>query len=389
MDAVAAMRKAQAEKYRRTEESEKPHDRKCGDCSLSVYSAQVCPATGIRHDLDRVKVIGGVAVDADHKVFTGKELVSAIDGVRVKWQPARTAKVLIDHTAANIFQTFILQREWKLQRMGILYGTYDAAAQVVSVHCIYEGEQHGDEHTVTATEDAREARVDKLAELLGLRRVGVIMSHPPRDMTEMVLSGRELLYLAREQSRFGDECVLITIAPNPDTMQIDAQAWQGTRQCVNLFQLGFLAEHEDDIRYISSTQPLEIAQEDVDARGKKSCVIRAPATAVDTQWMTAYCAVESFASPVVGNLFVRTGRPGAEPVAFTHLRTYMSDAKRKHLPFVERIADFHVLIFLMEHVFSLRDDVPALARAVVAKDARAAEGFEHILAEHMRAVGAN
>jgi hypothetical protein len=42
-------------------------------------------------------------------------------------------------------------------------------------------------------------------------------------------------------------------------------------------------------------------------------VIRAPATAVDTQRMTAYRAVAAFASPVVGNLLVRTGRTGTAP----------------------------------------------------------------------------
>jgi nuclear protein localization family protein 4 len=382
---VVEMRRLMAERYKKARPEDKPQPPpECPECGQALYSSKVCPFSGRLHDRDKLTVVGGTAVDKDKRIFTSKELVAAIDAVRVRWQPARVSKVRMDTDAAAIFQTFVLQRAWKLQRIGIMYGTYDEATTSVSVHAVYEPEQIGSETSVDVMPDPREQRVDKLAQMLGLRRVGIIMTHPPRDTDEIVLEGKELLFLAREQSRFGDHCVLFAISPDPGSQEIQAQAWQASEQCVHLFQIGLLSESEEDTRYVASTQPLEIAQDDRDAKGHQKCVIKEPAKAIDARWMTAHVAVEAFSSDVVGNRFVRISRPGEAPPTTQNLRRFLEDPKRKALPVAEQIRDFHVLIFLMEKVFDLQHDMPRIVKAVMTRS-KLQEADESVLRANLKA----
>jgi len=386
---VLEMRKLMAERYRQTPASEKPHIRECSECKKPVYASEVCAVTGRYHDLDKKKIIGGTLVDADQKKVTGSDLVKAIDGVRVKWQAARTVKVQVDADSAAIFQTFVLQRQWKLQRFGIMYGTFDSASNAVTVHSVYEPEQRGvGESSFEVLPDAREEKVDRLAALLGLSRVGIMITHPARHSDEMILSGREIMLLAREQSRFGDHCVCVAIAPNPETKEINAQAWQASEQCVHLYRIGLLSEHPSDVRFCHSSQPLELAQDEVDAKGKKQCIIKEPSHSVDCRWMIGYCAVESMTSSIVSSRFMRISRPGEAPPTLTNLQNFLKDPKRKDKKFVEKLSDFHVLVFLTEHLFDIKSDMPLICDAVVRRDNEPVAAFEELINAHIDAAKA-
>ena len=384
---IIEMRRMMAERYKSACIEDKPQDRMCPDCEKSVYSSKICSITGRLHELHIPgrKVLGGKIVDTSKKSMDGKELIQAIDGVRVKWQAARTALVEIDNDAASIFQTFVMQRQWKLQRYGIMYGKYNEKENKIVVHSVYEPEQQGSETSFEPLSDAREERVDRLAKMLGLRRVGLIITHPPRNVNEIVLSGKELMMLAREQSRFGDECVLLAVSPNPETMQINAHAWQASQQCVHLYQIGLLFEHPADIRFCQSREPLELAQEDTDQKGHKKCIIKEPSHAVDTRWMTGPTAVGSITSDVIGSRFVRISRPGEAPPDFSNVKNFFEDPKRKHRPFVEKIADFHILIYLMESLFDINSDMPLICQSILAKDAQGVSVYEDLINAHMQA----
>jgi nuclear protein localization family protein 4 len=385
---VLEMRRLMAERYKKARPEDRPQVQLCPDCGKSdCFGTKICPVTGKRRDADKVNFVGGTAVDKDKRVFTSKELVQAINAVRVKWQPARVAKVRVDSDAAGIFQTFVLQREWKMMRYGIMYGTVDKATAEVTIHCVYEPEQVGLETRVETQKDARVERVDALAGYLGLQRVGVVLTHPPRDTDECTLEAHELLMLAKEQSIHGDHCILLAIAPNPASQEIEAHAWQASEQCVQLFQVGMLKPSEEDTRFVHSTRPLEIAQEDRDARGREKCIIKEGSNEVDAHWMTAYVAVEAVGSDLIGNRFVRITRPGEMPPTFANLRRFLDDPKRKSLPLVEQLRDFHVLVFLMENVFDWKCDMPAIAEAVVTRNKNGLAAYETVLREYMRSAG--
>lgn len=215
----------------------------CPDCGEPTYKSKLCASTGQYHDMDKKKIIGASVVQG--RVINSSQLMEAIECSRVKWVPSRTQLVKTDTQSLNIFQSFVMGMDWKLQRYGILYGTYDADSHVIEAHAIYEPEQVGNAYTFdyTSTPDPRIEKVDTLAGYLGLRRVGCVCTHPPRDPDTIVLSAREMLLCAREQSRFGDECVLLTMAPNmQEDGVVECQAWQVSPQCVNLYRMGMLHE---------------------------------------------------------------------------------------------------------------------------------------------------
>lgn len=381
---LAALRRQKAQEYKQAPPDAKPKIQICGECNHSVYDAPICPVSGYYHGQKKEHLVAGLLVDASKRQFTGSELMAAIDAVRIRWQPSRTQLVKADSTSLNIFQSFVYGLNWKMQRYGILYGTYDEVTRAVSVHSVYEPEQIGSETSFTMQPDAREERVNEIARLLGLKRVGCICTHPPRDEATVTLSGQELLLCAKEQSRFGDHCILITMGPNVETGHINAQCWQASEQCVQYFRMGILSEDPEDIRHVRSSIALEIAQEDTDKSGHKKCVIKESSCVLDTRWMTSYIAVEPFTSNVVGNSFIRISRPGNAPPTFANLRNFIQDSRRNRLKFVEQIADFHVLVFLAERAFSVKSDMPIITEAILAKDSQSIAAYEEMIREYLK-----
>ncbi|KAG5476998.1 hypothetical protein LSCM1_05332 [Leishmania martiniquensis] len=401
MSARDSLRLLREEQRRRFEMAKKEGNtsevRKCDACQQPVYSVNVCPASGLFHDLDKKKIIGGTVVTSN--VISSSQLMAAIDQTRVKWVPSRTHLVKVDAQSINIFQSFVAHMDWNLQRYAILYGLYDDAAHTIEVHAAYEPEQHGNAYTFEPLPDPHLDKVDKVAKTLGLRRVGVACTHAMRDPEQILLNYRELLLCAKEQSRYGDECALLTVAPavmpsaehcgktnaagecsagptaassgstRDSTIAVSCQAWQTSPQCVHLYRLGVLQEPPDgeaalqDVekaRQVHCTMPLEVAQTDTDPSGHRRFLTKAPSTEIDTRWFTSYIAVQQFESPVVRGAFMRLSRPGMPPPGLQNLRNYMSDPKRKGMSFAETIADFHVLVYLLTQIFTSDDELHAL-----------------------------
>lgn len=411
-DLVRQLAEERRKRYEQLQAEDRPKVDVCPHCHEASYLKEVCPATGLFHNMAKKSVLG--RSDMDGKFINTADLMGAIERTRIKWSPSRTQLVKADADALNIFQSFISQMEWGLQRYGILYGQYDEKTATVEAHAVYEPEQHGNSYLFELLDDPRIAKVDRIAQLLGLRRVGVICSHPPRDMEKIVLSVREMLLCAREQSRFGDECVLLTVSPSTSGERdglIECQAWQTSSQCIYLYRMGMLHEPTiaelrgaastntdpatggvttadplsipEEARLVGSTVELEVAQEDRDSQGRQRFTAQAPSKLVDTRWFTSYIAVQQFSSGVVRSLFMRISRPGMAPPTFQNLKNYLQDPKRRNASFAEKIADFHVLVFLAE-VFSIEDDLPTLAEAaqlrVMTDEAR---NYEAILAEYL------
>lgn len=461
---MAEIRRAAAARYRSTPEEDKPHIRVCDSCGESVYSSKVCRVSGIMHDADKYKFVGGMAIkEGTSHIINGEQFVNAINATRIKWEAARVQICKVDSDSINLFQSFVMRLQWRLMRYGICYGKVnnsDAATSnggiipSIEIHTIYEPDQIGHEDYFTpVTNDPNLANADRIAELLGLRRVGLVCTHQARDAEEMVLSAKELMMLAREQSIYGDHCCLVTLAPNLETGQVNAQAWQASKQCVNLFQLGMLSapmaesekreliaksalaeaagsiggghtlgggksgkaggsgraeiaegsavkhpphhvdgdDEEEGVAeaMVYSTHKLEVAQEDTTQVGgstHKRVIIKEPSSKVDARWMTGFVAIEAFASPVISNTFIRLGRPQDEPPTLLNVHNYLSDPKRTRLPFCQKIANFHNLIFLASTVFDIQHDMPTVIQGIVTKQNNLLEGYEALLKEYIRSV---
>jgi nuclear protein localization family protein 4 len=390
---IQKLRRSLAEKYRNAGQEVKPQIKLCDDCNQDIYSSQICQMSGILHNKNKI-MIGGKFFDKDKTAFTSGELISAIDAMRVKWQVARTKKTQIDFDSINIFQSFVTQNNWKIQRYGIMYGKYDIAQNLVSVHTIYEPEQLNsqDSFKLIFTKESmlKEKQVDKLASYLGLQRVGIILTHLPRNENDFVVSGKELMLIAKEQSKFGDCCVLLSLSPNIKSKEIEAHVWQASEQCVNLYQMGMFSEenYKFDDKYLITTQPLEVSQDEKDEKGKTICAIKKPSNMIDTHWMIAPVAIEQFNSDIICNKFIRINRPEnlTPPPNFNNLAIFLETQKKaKKLPFPQRLKDFHVLIFLMQNIFDINSDMPHIIEAIKKNDEDGLKVFRKIMKEKMMA----
>nr|CCC89634.1 conserved hypothetical protein [Trypanosoma congolense IL3000] len=381
------LRLERQQRYKQLSEGERPRIVPCPDCGEPPHIKEICPATGIVHNREKRRIVGGAVVNSN--MIRSSELMEAIDRSRVRWVQSRTRLVRTDVTSLNVFESFVRQCNWSLQRYGVLYGTYNATTFTIEVHAIYEPEQEGNTQTFTVLQDDRIATVDLVAKQLGLRRVGVVCTHGPRDTSEMALSARELLLCAREQSRFGDECVILTVSPNVTTGRTECQAWQASPQAVHLYSLGLLAENpvadvKDDNRgetseagtsgstaaasgatgrFVYSSIPLEVAQEQRDASGHPQVVTKAPSHK-GRNLLVYRLHRRAVISPVVRNSFVRISRPGMSPPTRENLRTYLEDPKRKGMKMLQRLADFHVLVFLACNIFSVDKEVKVIINAI-------------------------
>ncbi len=127
--------------------------------------------------------------------------------------------VSLDQNSANAFQSYLRTFAFQRQRFGFLYGKFVEEEmseeeknklpknetlfgtelpgteiqhvvknQKVLVEAIYEPPQEVDGDGFVALEDPMEEKVEALAEMLGLRKVGWIFGHPPREVSFEPLS---------------------------------------------------------------------------------------------------------------------------------------------------------------------------------------------------------
>lgn len=394
MAELARLRAAKHAEYSRLSAEQKPQIQRCAVCGEEPYRVPVCHVSGLLHNLDQKRLIGGVLVDQECRSIHGQALMEAIGNTRVRWQANRTQLVRVESSIVKIFQSFAFSTGWGMQRYAILYGQYDASTKIITAEAVYEPRQHGNGFSfqaLSATEDpqewkeeqASERRANQLASALGMRRVGVLCSLPLRKAgsgtgsgstgSGTALSSRELLRCAMEQSIYGDECVLLTIAPQQPQEHQDSpsaasaamascqcEAWQATSQCVSLFQSGLLSEcsdfdrlRSDNLRtlVVEASVALEVTEEVRDpGSGRVGFQNLAPSKHVDTRWFTGCVGVEGLQSsqPRLTNLFMRRNRPGMPNPTPANVKTYLTDPKRASLPFISRVSDFQLLLYLQD-----------------------------------------
>ena len=106
-------------------------------------------------------------------------------------------------------------------------------------------------------------------------------------------------------------------------------------------------------------------------------VSKEPTRSVDSVLFTVNVPITSFKAPI-GNRFIRISRPGEAPPDWSNVRLFLSSEDRKAKPFVEQVADFHLLVFLAAKCFEDLD-MKHLIQAILSKDHVAIEGFETLI----------
>jgi nuclear protein localization protein 4 homolog len=169
---------------------------------------------------------------------------------------ALCAAASFDRDAANAFQLYDAKfLDFGVKRAGFLYGRVDAETKDVFVDFIYEPPQQGSEDVVHLLRDPdEEARVDTIAEGLGMRRVGLVFTQAvgrkASETGEYTMSNREVVQAAQLQAEGGiPEWVtaIVKLEVGDDgTGDVHFEAFQMSEICVKLFKDGVLETEVQD-----------------------------------------------------------------------------------------------------------------------------------------------
>uniref|UniRef100_J3L032 MPN domain-containing protein n=2 Tax=Oryza brachyantha TaxID=4533 RepID=J3L032_ORYBR len=278
--------------------------------------------------------------------------------IRVTRQEAPLcAAASFDRDAANAFQLYVAESlAFAAKRAGFLYGRVDAETKQVFVDFIYEPPQVGTEDVVQLMRDAQEeARVDAIAEGLGMRRVGLVFTQAVGRKTsetgEYTMSNREVLQATELQAEGGiPEWVtaIVKLEVGDDgSGDVHFEAFQMSETCVKLFKDGVLETEigdKDDPR-------LSKMRKEVVAGGKDTME-------VDNDFFLVPVKISDHQGPLSMGFPIENR---GNPVTMSALRSHLD--RTKHLPFVKRISDFHLLLQVAAFL-DIKSDVPALAACV-------------------------
>ncbi|XP_008671689.2 NPL4-like protein [Zea mays] len=169
---------------------------------------------------------------------------------------ALCAAASFDRDAANAFQLYDAKfLDFGVKRAGFLYGRVDAETKDVFVDFIYEPPQQGSEDVVHLLRDPdEEARVDTIAEGLGMRWVGLVFTQAvgrkPSETGEYTMSNREVMQAAQLQAEGGIPkwvTAIVKLEVGDDgTGDVHFEAFQMSEICVKLFKDGVLETEVQD-----------------------------------------------------------------------------------------------------------------------------------------------
>eukprot|EP00937_MAST-01D_sp_MAST-1D-sp2_P005003 g5003.t1 len=268
----------------------------------------------------------------------------------------------VDSALCNDFQNFMRRvgaEPFGACRCGFLFGRFLEDGKV-QVDAMYEVPQEGTQGGVSMFEDEHEERAEAVAGYLGFERVGVMIAHPPRAEGHK-LTGAETKLAADLNLEVGADkpFVVVTCTLGEDGGAV-FEAYQVSEQCLAMADAGALQESSDATKcqvHETFTAMVEMKAE----------------PAVDVSFFLVPVAVNAHDSGL-DCAFPRANRDGSlqtQDAIGQHLR------QRADQPFVKRIADYHLLIYLCNFLDQATDMQAVCAN--VRDGAPVQEGFELII----------
>jgi len=298
------------------------------------------------------------AVKPSTSPFGKKMTVEDLEARRTMVERQETAAcsgASFDRHAANQFQLYVGGTlTFTVGRCGLLYGTVDGGNKV-SVEAIYEPPQEGSVKGFSADLAADApgvAKAEQLAEQLGLRRVGFIFAANAKERgDEYTISADELVLMARLQAEGGPHFVhaLVAEMETDDGPAVNFEAFQCSDQCVQMYKDGF---------FVPGENPAAVKLKE----NAEVYVMRKEVEEVDNELFLVPVPIMDHEGPLKAS-FPPANRLIEQTTA--DLRGALQKGQR--LPFVERIADFHLLLHLAESGNLDQSDIALLADCVRTK----------------------
>lgn len=283
--------------------------------------------------------------------------------VRVKVQEEGTVKVAsVDQETGTRFQMYLSKTGGGQQRLGFCYGEKGEEEGETKILAIYEPPQKGGEEMWDLVEGEEggdmNKRAAKVAELMGLERVGLILSARPR---KCILSGRDVVFAAKIISELSEEerkaFVVLVVGMN-EAGEAVVEAYQLSDLAVEMYEKGVF----EDLEKQKPNGGKVYCKEDVIVEGKD-------VRKVHTEFFLISVAIR------ICEGWVRTKfgieNRDVEPQGVHDIRNILRD---ENVPYYKRLMDFHALLFL-SNTFDIQSDMPALITAIKEESDEIGEGF--------------
>mmetsp|Transcript_12430 Transcript_12430/g.20610 ORF Transcript_12430/g.20610 Transcript_12430/m.20610 type:complete len:444 (+) Transcript_12430:118-1449(+) len=279
--------------------------------------------------------------------------------------------VSLDTESAGDFQSYLRRFNFSRQRCGFLYGTFTDDNKV-QVEAIYEPPQEADPEAAEGfvlLEDPKEDVVEQLAQLLGLRKVGWIIGHPPRE-DGFVLSAAEVLMAAELQLEAAggvEDTPFVTVkVTQGDDGNTSVEAFQVSKQC--------MAMVAEEALQIGPNPGFCVVNETFTAiqEGK-------PSKTVENNFFLAVVPIVQHTSEMLVSQFPKVNREHDDrSPSKDELKKQLSKTGTAGWTFVDLLADFNLLVFL-SGLMDMATDIPAICESIVNRDKPLNDGYKLII----------
>jgi len=268
--------------------------------------------------------------------------------------------VALDTAMCAEFQNYLRQFAFSRCRAAFMYGKILDEGRV-QIDCLFELSQESSAEGFELHDDPLEDKAQKIAEYLGLEKIGVIYAHPPRE-EGFQLSNAEILFACEQRMEVGKDKPFVIAKVTVDKEgQAAYEAYQISDQCLEMYAAGALEAHENP-KYCGVSETYSAI---VEAR---------EVPFVENQFFLINVAVQMHTSSLTCG-FPHANRDGVER-SCAALAAHLEDKGNK--PFKERISDFQILIFLSDFL-DINAEMPAICQAVANKDIPVEDGYQMII----------
>ncbi len=340
--------------------------------------------------------------------WTLKEFVAMDDQFNFKIQRQKESwvgkgGVSLDQESANAFQSYLRTFAFQRQRMGYLYGKFineeekeeDKYPQretlfgtelpgtekkkeiknvKVMVEAIYEPPQEANPPSegggFVLLDDPNEEKVDILANMLGLTKVGWIFGHPPREKG-FQMSSSEIITAAELQLECAggiESTPFVTVKVTVgDDGNVSFEAFQVSKQCMEMVAEEALEVGENPgYCYVSDT--FTAIQE-----GKES-------KTVENNFFLTVAPIVQHVSEMFVCQFPKANRDhDVRQPSHDEMKKQLSKSGSAGWTFVDLLADFNLLIYLCQYL-DVQGDLQKICQSIVDRDVPLDEGYKLIIA---------
>eukprot|EP00560_Eucampia_antarctica_P006347 CAMPEP_0197825444 /NCGR_PEP_ID=MMETSP1437-20131217/2527_1 /TAXON_ID=49252 ORGANISM="Eucampia antarctica, Strain CCMP1452" /NCGR_SAMPLE_ID=MMETSP1437 /ASSEMBLY_ACC=CAM_ASM_001096 /LENGTH=479 /DNA_ID=CAMNT_0043425443 /DNA_START=155 /DNA_END=1594 /DNA_ORIENTATION=+ len=292
--------------------------------------------------------------------------------------------VSLDSDSCNDFQSYLRKFNFQRNRFAFLYGRFvdfdedddtkdskDAKKRVI-VEAIYEPPQEPDSDTPEGfiqKDDPMEENVEKIAQMIGLQRVGWILGHPPR-VKGFQMSAAEVIMAAELQIEAADgvePTPFVTVkATLGDDGNVSFEAFQVSRQCMEMVAEGAISVGENP-GFCAVSDTFTAIQE-----GKES-------KTVENNFFLTVVPIVQHSSEKFVSQFPKPNRDhDARQQTNAEMKNQLSKSGSAGWTFMDLLSDFNLLIYLSK--FLDPSDIAEICGSVSDRDIPLKNGHKIIIA---------